>query len=54
MDCGLYDEHRPILAKVSRDIAPQIVLGTRKGIEALAKFIAMSGAFTKTGNQSVE
>ncbi|KAJ7048438.1 hypothetical protein C8F01DRAFT_957503, partial [Mycena amicta] len=48
-ECPRYNNHRHILKKVSRDIALPVILGTTKGISALAKFLEESGAFTKMG-----
>jgi hypothetical protein len=46
-ECPKYDSHRHILKEVSKDVALQEILGTKKGIEALAEFIEASGAFTR-------
>ncbi|KAJ7479312.1 hypothetical protein B0H11DRAFT_2280857 [Mycena galericulata] len=48
-DCEKYDEHRGVLREVSNQISIPDILGTEKGIQALAKFLESSGAFTKTG-----
>ncbi|KAG6805287.1 hypothetical protein H0H92_015972, partial [Tricholoma furcatifolium] len=48
-ECELYEEHREILKEVDNDLDPGLLLGTEDGIKALAKFLALSGAFTKTG-----
>jgi len=37
------------LRKISPSIDPREILGTEEGIDALAKFIHKTGAFTKTG-----
>ncbi|KAJ7727811.1 hypothetical protein DFH07DRAFT_697884, partial [Mycena maculata] len=50
-ECPLYEDQRHILKEVSRDVSLPEILGTKKGIEALAKFLDKSGAFTKTGKQ---
>ncbi|KZV84744.1 hypothetical protein EXIGLDRAFT_591699, partial [Exidia glandulosa HHB12029] len=47
--CARYERHRHILRAVSRDVSLPEILGTADGIEALAKFLRKSGAFTKTG-----
>ena len=52
-DCACYSAHHYILCKVSRDIAPQLVLGKPEGIATLAHFIDKTGAFTKTGDTIV-
>ena len=48
--CPLYEEHRSLL----RDVVPAMdlntILSTKDGIAALAKFIQVSSAFTKTGD----
>ena len=41
------------MRKVSDQLDLRCILGTRKGIEALAKFISLTGAFTKTGDATV-
>ncbi|KAJ7581413.1 hypothetical protein C8J56DRAFT_794152, partial [Mycena floridula] len=48
-DCPEYEWDRDILRDVSKDIALPTIMGTKKGILALAEFIEKSGAFTKTG-----
>ncbi|OSX55828.1 hypothetical protein POSPLADRAFT_1081796, partial [Postia placenta MAD-698-R-SB12] len=48
-DCPRYAPHRHILRGVSTTIDLPTILGTEKGIAALAVFIARSGAFTKSG-----
>ncbi|KAF5379687.1 hypothetical protein D9615_005656 [Tricholomella constricta] len=48
--CRRYTEHRPILSEHSPELDLQDILGTHKGLEALAQFLQKSGAFTKTGN----
>ncbi|KAG6805447.1 hypothetical protein H0H92_015332 [Tricholoma furcatifolium] len=48
-ECELYEEHRDILREVDNDLDTGQLLGTEDGIKALAKFLTMSGAFTKTG-----
>ena len=52
--CSLYENHRDVLRKVSDQLDLRCILGTRKGIEALAKFISLTGAFTKTGDATVD
>ncbi|KAF5374701.1 hypothetical protein D9615_009019 [Tricholomella constricta] len=49
-ECPRYEEHRHILTEDFPELDMQELLGTTKGIEALAKFLKKSGAFTKTGN----
>ena len=49
VDCPRYDEHRGILEKASKHLSIPVLLGTTKGITALAKFIQKSGAFSRTG-----
>jgi ribonuclease HI len=48
-ECPRFAQHHHILKKVSRDIVLSDILGTKKGIAALADFIHKSGAFTRTG-----
>ncbi|KAG6807714.1 hypothetical protein H0H92_006619 [Tricholoma furcatifolium] len=48
-ECKLYEEHQEILQEVDNDLDTGQLLGTEDGIKALAKFLTMSGAFTKTG-----
>jgi ribonuclease HI len=48
--CTKYAAHRHILIKASPGIYLPDILGTHKGIMALAEFLSVSGAFTKTGN----
>jgi hypothetical protein len=47
-ECPLYEEHRHLLQAASQDLSLPIILGTHKGLEALAEFIAASDAFRKT------
>ncbi|KIO16976.1 hypothetical protein M407DRAFT_85414 [Tulasnella calospora MUT 4182] len=46
--CGLYREYRYILEEEVPDLNLADILGSDKGVRALAKFIAKSGAFKKT------
>jgi ribonuclease HI len=48
-NCESYDNHRHILTAVHRDHSPAILLGGPKGQLAVAKFLALSGAFTASG-----
>lgn len=48
-DCSRYAQHQHILRKVSLNISLPSILGTDKGISALAEFIRKTGAFTKEG-----
>jgi len=47
--CPRYDAHRGALRRVSRSINLTIILGTCRGILALADFLKQSGAFTRNG-----
>lgn len=47
-DCPRHDAHRHILRGASRSLSLPILLGTPKGLEAVAEFIRASGAFKKT------
>lgn len=49
MECPRYNRHRHILRAVSASLFLPDILGTTEGVEALAKFLKKSGAFTKTG-----
>ena len=48
-DCPRYALHRNILVKASRPLALSAILGSKKGIAALADFISKSGAFSREG-----
>ncbi|KAG5720557.1 hypothetical protein E4T56_gene6078 [Termitomyces sp. T112] len=48
-ECPKHERHRDILREVDAQLELGILLGTKKGLEALAKFLAKTGAFTKTG-----
>ena len=48
-DCPRYALHRNILVKASRPLALSVILGSKKGIAALADFISKSGAFSREG-----
>ncbi|KAG6824425.1 hypothetical protein H0H92_006925 [Tricholoma furcatifolium] len=48
-ECELHEEHRDTLREVDNDLEIGQLLGTEDGIKALAKFLTMTGAFTKTG-----
>ncbi|KAJ7837896.1 hypothetical protein B0H14DRAFT_2362035 [Mycena olivaceomarginata] len=48
-ECPLYQDLRHILRGASRDLSLPEILGTKDGVEALAKFLEESGAFTKMG-----
>jgi hypothetical protein len=52
--CARYHAHRHILQAVSQTIDIPTILGTKKGIKALSKFISKSGAFSKGGGTVVE
>jgi hypothetical protein len=49
-ECPRYKNHRGILRKTSRSLALSTILGTVEGVTVLAKFIAKSGAFSRTGS----
>ena len=53
-DCVRYDVHRHHLSEISPELHLPDILGTHKGIMALAKFISLTGAFTKTGDTLVD
>ena len=48
-DCERYDEYRLVLQKHPHTLGTCALLSTPTGIIALSKFLASSGAFTKTG-----
>ncbi|KAL6309788.1 hypothetical protein BKA93DRAFT_723256 [Sparassis latifolia] len=50
LHCERYDAHRHVLSKPFPSMRLKDILGTKKGIMALAKFISLTGAFTKTGD----
>jgi ribonuclease HI len=52
-ECDLYSEYRPLLRRISPDLSLPDLLSTKKGIRALAQFILKTGAFTKTGEESL-
>ena len=49
-ECPKYEEHRHILKGADNQMELGVLLGTKKGLEAMAKFLAKTGAFSKTGN----
>ena len=53
-ECEQYDDHRHVLRKISPGLVLSEILGTKDGIAALAHFISLTGAFTKTGEASVD
>jgi ribonuclease HI len=53
-DCPRYAQHRNILVKASRGLSLTVLLGSKKGITALADFLTKSGAFSRTGNTIVK
>jgi len=48
-ECPRYNLHRNILFSASNHLTLTELLGTKRGIKALAEFIQMPGAFTRTG-----
>ena len=46
-DCPRYEQHQEILKSASKYIALLVVLGTKKSIEALTKFLMKSSAFSR-------
>ncbi|PBK87302.1 hypothetical protein ARMGADRAFT_939233, partial [Armillaria gallica] len=53
-ECPLYETRREELRKASRSLyLPDILLGTKEGIEALSQLIEDSGAFTRSGEPRV-
>ncbi|KNZ77791.1 hypothetical protein J132_03850, partial [Termitomyces sp. J132] len=49
--CPRYNEYRGILEEVDAQMELGTLLGTKKGLEAVTKFLAKMGTFTKTGNR---
>ncbi|KAG6898895.1 hypothetical protein C0993_003093 [Termitomyces sp. T159_Od127] len=48
-ECPKYEEQRHILEEADAQVELGVLLGTTKGLEAMAKFLAKTGAFTKMG-----
>jgi hypothetical protein len=48
-ECEKYAQYRDLLGDASPELSLPEILGTEKGLQALAKFLEASGAFTKTG-----
>ncbi|KAF8215362.1 hypothetical protein K438DRAFT_1801119 [Mycena galopus ATCC 62051] len=48
-ECQNYAQHRDLLRGASPKLSLPEILGTEKGLQALAKFLEASGAFMKTG-----
>lgn len=47
-DCAKHERHRGLVREVSEQLSIPDILSTEKGLQALAKFLENSGAFTKT------
>ncbi|KAG2063359.1 hypothetical protein BDR04DRAFT_1038260 [Suillus decipiens] len=47
IECPVFDAYRHHLRTVSRTLSLPIILSTKSGLEALAKFISESHAFSK-------
>ncbi|KNZ79147.1 hypothetical protein J132_01196 [Termitomyces sp. J132] len=47
--CPKHESHRDLLREVDAQLELGVLLGTKKGLEALAKFLTKTGAFTKMG-----
>jgi hypothetical protein len=52
--CPRYEAHRHILRRISPTVDLSDILGSLKGIKALSKFIAKTGAFSKGGEHVLE
>jgi hypothetical protein len=50
-DCDLHNDHRHILHKACPTLSTSFILGTRKGINALAHFLKDSEAFKKARSE---
>ncbi|KAJ7820707.1 hypothetical protein B0H14DRAFT_2519685 [Mycena olivaceomarginata] len=48
-ECEKYEQQRDLLRDASAELSLPDILGTEKGLQALAKFLEVSGVFTKTG-----
>ncbi|KAL1713735.1 hypothetical protein EV715DRAFT_159860, partial [Schizophyllum commune] len=48
-ECPIYGTHRHLLREASPGFSLPVLLGTKKGIEALTEFVAKTGAFTRSG-----
>ena len=48
-ECPRYTQHRDILENASKHLFLPTILGSKKGISALAEFIQKSSAFSRTG-----
>ncbi|KZT38133.1 hypothetical protein SISSUDRAFT_970126, partial [Sistotremastrum suecicum HHB10207 ss-3] len=48
-DCPRHDEHRRTLTDFDPEISITRLLNEEKGMAALAEFIRLTGAYTKTG-----
>ncbi|KAL0957564.1 hypothetical protein HGRIS_001349 [Hohenbuehelia grisea] len=48
-ECVLYEDHRPLLREISRDIVPPEILDTPKRVNALIEFLRLSGAYSRAG-----
>ncbi|KNZ79111.1 hypothetical protein J132_01159 [Termitomyces sp. J132] len=49
--CPKYEAYRYILHEANEQLDLGILLGTKDGLKATAKFLEKSGAFTKTGTK---
>ena len=49
LECETHDEHRHLIEEGAPDLRLATILGTRSGIDALAKFVRGSKAFRKQG-----
>ncbi|KAJ7792948.1 hypothetical protein B0H14DRAFT_2191574, partial [Mycena olivaceomarginata] len=48
-ECELYEQRRGVLREASAWLSRPEILGAEEGLQALAKFLETSGAFTETG-----
>ncbi|KAG6872635.1 hypothetical protein C0995_008066, partial [Termitomyces sp. Mi166 len=50
-ECPKYGEHRHILEDADAQMELGVLLGSKKGLEAMAKFLAKTGAFHQDGEE---
>ncbi|KAL1760190.1 hypothetical protein FB107DRAFT_203376, partial [Schizophyllum commune] len=50
-DCPLFERGRHHLRVASPSISTPVILGTKSGLQALAKFIGTSNAFAKSASE---
>ncbi|KNZ75010.1 hypothetical protein J132_05347 [Termitomyces sp. J132] len=53
-ECQDFEEYRDILRKADKQLELGIILGTKKGLETMVKFLGKSDAFTKSGRPQTQ